>query len=48
MKLNPAENTEDVSITEILKLHHEVSADIELKARNEDNNFKNCYYSTNI
>ena len=36
---------EPVALKEILKLHHEVAADIELKIRNEDNNFKKCYYN---
>lgn len=40
----PLDNIGDVSVTEILKLHHEVTADIELKPRTEDNNFKTCYH----
>ena len=36
---------EPVALKEILKLHHEVAADIELKIRNENNNFKKCYYN---
>jgi hypothetical protein len=34
-----------VALQEILKLHREVAADIELKLRNEDNNFKKCYHN---
>ena len=36
---------EPVALKDILKLHREVVADIELKIRNEDNNFKKCYYN---
>ena len=36
---------EPVALKDILKLHREVAADIELKIRNEDNNFKKCYYN---
>jgi hypothetical protein len=40
-------HTEDepVALKEILKLHQEVAADIELKIRDEDNNFKKGYYN---
>ena len=36
---------EPVAFKDILKLHHEVAADIDLKIRNKDNNFKKCYYN---
>ena len=36
---------EPVALKEILKLHQEVADDIELKIRNEDNNFQKCYYN---
>ena len=36
---------ETISLDKIIKLHHEVAADIELKLRNEDNNFQKCYFN---
>jgi hypothetical protein len=37
------EPDEAINLEKILKLHDEVTADIRLKLRNEDNNFKRCY-----
>ena len=34
---------EDISLNEILKLHHEVSEDIEYRLCTSDNNFRKCY-----
>jgi hypothetical protein len=38
-----SQQDEPITVKKILKLHHEVTADIELKLRNEDNNFKKRY-----
>ena len=35
---------EDISLNEILKLHHEVSEDIEYRLCTSDNNFGKCYF----
>ena len=35
---------EAINLENILKLHDEVTANIRLKLRNEDNNFKICYF----
>ena len=36
---------EDISLNEILKLHHAVSEDIEYRLCTSDNNFCKCYFS---
>ena len=36
---------ETISLDKIIKRHHEVAADIELKLRNEDSNFQKCYFN---
>lgn len=36
---------EAIPLKDLLKLHREVTALIELKPRNEDNKFKKCYYN---
>ena len=36
---------DDISLNEILKLHHEVSEDIEYRLCTSDNNFRKCYFN---